>query len=72
MLWIPYWEAVPGFSSVFNFPIFTRPAYSEANSSMIGAIILHGPHQGAQQSTRTGRGKESTSSWKVLSVISTG
>ena len=72
MLWIPNCEAVAGLSSVFNLTILTRPAYSEANWSIMGATIRQGPHQGAQQSTRTGPGKESTSSLKVLSVISTG
>lgn len=44
------------------------PAYSFASSSMSGAIIRHGPHHGAQKSTRTGIGDLSTTSSKVASV----
>jgi hypothetical protein len=72
MLWMPYCEAMAGLSSVFNLAILTRPAYSDANWSMMGATIRHGPHQGAQQSTRTVPGKERTSCLKFRSVISTG
>ena len=41
--------------------------YSAASSSMIGAIILQGPHQGAQKSTNTGTGDLRTISSQVLS-----
>ena len=42
--------------------------YSNASSSMSGAIIRQGPHQGAQKSTSTGTGDLRTSSSKVASV----
>ena len=41
--------------------------YSTASSSISGAIMRHGPHQGAQKSTITGTGLLSTSSSKVVS-----
>src|SRR5437879_5960036 len=44
---------------------------SAAISSSTGATILHGPHQVAQKSTRTGFSLVSTSSAKVLSVTVT-
>src|SRR5882724_2251067 len=44
---------------------------SAAISSSTGATILHGPHQVAQKSTRTGFSLDSTSSAKVLSVTVT-
>src|ERR1700710_1927245 len=45
---------------------------SRAISSRTGATILHGPHQVAQKSTRTGFSLFSTSSLKVESVTLTG
>ena len=42
--------AVSGFSSTSSLPKTISPAYSFASSSMIGATIRQGPHQGAQQS----------------------
>src|SRR5579864_2906535 len=60
--------AVPGLSSVFNFPTFTLPAYSVAMASTVGAMALQGPHQGAQKSTNTGVSDLSTSWSKAPSV----
>lgn len=54
MLRIPYLVAMLGQSSVLSLQQRTFPAYSLASSSITGAIILHGPHHGAQNSTRTG------------------
>src|SRR5688572_29727009 len=39
---------------MLTLPILTRPSYSLASSSRIGATILQGPHHSAQKSTRTG------------------
>src|SRR5204863_7980295 len=47
---------------------------SAASSSSAGAIIRHGPHQAAQQSSRTGRAEDAstTSRAKVASVTASG
>src|SRR4029079_7783082 len=55
---------------MLTLPILAPPRFSEANSSIIGAILRHGPHQGAQKSTSTGSALLSTSFWKLVSVIS--
>jgi hypothetical protein len=52
---------------VFNFTAFNFPAYSSANWSIRGAIIRHGPHHGAQKSTRTGTSDFNTSCSNVWS-----
>lgn len=44
------------------------PPYSAASSSIRGAIMRHGPHQGAQKSMRTGTGDLRTFSSHVASV----
>src|SRR4030095_2860142 len=44
-----------GSASTFTLPIVAWPAISPASSSIIGAIALQGPHQGAQKSSRTGQ-----------------
>src|SRR5262249_48289145 len=49
-----YSVAIFGLSSVFNLPTRAFPRYSPATASTVGAIILQGPHQGAQKSTSTG------------------
>jgi len=54
ILRIPYSAAISPFSSTSHLPMITCPSNSAANSSMIGATILQGPHQGAQKSTTTG------------------
>ena len=41
---------VEGFSSTFSFANRTRPNHSVASSSIIGAIIRHGPHHAAHMS----------------------
>src|SRR5262245_14256456 len=64
--------AVAGFSSTFSFATRTRPAISAASSSIAGAIIRHGPHQGAHRSSNTGSGERSTSAANVASVTVTG
>jgi hypothetical protein len=64
--------AVSGFSSTFSLATLTVRARSAANSSITGAIIRHGPHQGAQQSSKTGRDDCMTSCSKVASVTSAG
>src|ERR1039458_2624055 len=50
----PNCAARPWCSSMFTLPILTLPWYSVASSSRTGGIILHGPHQSAHKSTRTG------------------
>ena len=64
--------AVAGDSSTLSFATRTRPAISDASSSSIGAIIRHGPHQGAHRSSSTGSGERSTSASNVASVTVTG
>uniref|UniRef100_A0A0E0MKE9 Uncharacterized protein n=1 Tax=Oryza punctata TaxID=4537 RepID=A0A0E0MKE9_ORYPU len=49
-----------GESSVFTLQHLIFPPYSLASSSITGAIILHGPHHGAQNSTSTGASLPST------------
>merc|ERR1711991_484 len=60
---------VSGLSSIFNLQILIFPSYSLANSSIIGAIDLHGPHQSAQKSTITGTEHFKTSVSKLSSDI---
>src|SRR6476659_4865780 len=45
-------------------------ACATASSSRTGATARHGPHQGAQKSTRTGLSFWRTSASKVASVVS--
>ena len=45
--------AVAWFSSVSSFPTLISPLEIFASSSTMGPMRLQGPHQGAQQSTRT-------------------
>ncbi len=47
-------SASSGFSSTLTRKIFRRPSYSAAISSKTGSLVLQGPHQEAQKSTRTG------------------
>jgi hypothetical protein len=53
---IPSRCAKAGTSSVFTFATNQRPDPSAAILVISGATILHGPHQGAQKSTNTGKG----------------
>jgi hypothetical protein len=46
------------------------PSSESAISSTMGASILHGPHHGAQKSTRTGSGFSKTRDLKFASVAS--
>ncbi len=72
MLLIPNCCAVAGFWSVLSFATLSLPLNSAEIWSITGATILQGPHQGAQQSKRTGTGESRTSCLKVASVTSTG
>src|SRR5690606_10902927 len=58
---------VSGFASVSSLRISTA-SDSAAISSRTGATFLHGPHQSAQKSTRTGFSDSSTSVWKSASL----
>src|SRR5690606_26027423 len=69
MLITPKRPAVSGLLSTFNLAIFSLSPISPSSSSNTGAIILHGPHQGAQKSTSTV--PDFTSSEKFWSVTST-
>src|SRR5260370_9412286 len=62
---------VPGFSSVFNLPKAIFPLYSLASASITGETRRHGPHQGAQQSTRI-KGYFETKESKLESSTFTG
>src|SRR5262245_8515101 len=64
-----YVAAVCGLSSTLSLTT-RRSSRSDWSSSRCGAMIRHGPHQGAQKSTSTGRSASSTSAWKLLSVTS--
>ena len=72
MLTIPYSRESDSSSSTFTLPTFIFPLYSYAICATVGASILHGPHQLAQKSTRTGISDFNTSSLKLpfVSVIS--
>jgi hypothetical protein len=54
MLKMLYFEASSLFWSTFTLTKLTLSEYSFAISSTIGATALHGPHHGAQKSTKTG------------------
>src|SRR4051812_4984705 len=64
----PYLAAVSWLSSTLS--LTTRRLCSWEISSRTGATMRHGPHQGAQKSTRTGSSASMTSAWKLLSVTS--
>src|SRR5579863_9642728 len=66
---MPYFAAVPGFSSTLSLTIFTLPLSELEISSSAGAIIRHGPHHSAQKSTTTGSLALSTSVSNVASVV---
>src|SRR5207237_4786259 len=57
-------------ASTSSFPTLTRPLYSSAMESMVGARARHGAHHAAQKSTSTGVLAFATSDSKLLSVIS--
>ena len=58
-----------GLSSTLTLVTRRAPAFSRAISSSSGAIILHGPHQGAQKSTSTGTGDWTTARSKLSSLM---
>src|SRR6266850_7793415 len=62
--------AVDPLASTSSFPTLTRPLYSSAMESMVGARARHGAHHAAQKSTSTGVLAFTTSDSKLLSVIS--
>src|SRR4051812_29984514 len=66
----PYFWVTPGASSMSSLPILYLPANSSASPSTIGARTLHGPHQVAVKSTRTGTADLRTSASKLASVSS--
>src|SRR5665213_4068412 len=66
---IPYFAAVPGFSSTLSLTIFTLPLSDVEISSSAGEIMRHGPHHSAQKSTTTGPLALSTSASNVASVV---
>lgn len=68
MLRIPYLPATFGDSSVLSLKQLIFPAYSLAKSSIMGAIIRQGPHQGAQKSTIAGSSLPRTRLSHVVSV----
>ena len=61
-----------GFSSTFTFATLTRPQRCCATAFRTGSIDRQGPHHGAQKSTSTGMGEDSTASAKLESVTTTG
>src|SRR5438876_9362893 len=62
--------AVEPLASTSSLPTLTRPLYSSAIASTVGAIARHGAHQAAQKSTRTVVLDFTTSDSKFASVIS--
>jgi hypothetical protein len=60
-----------GAASTLTLTSLTRPAYSFASRSSAGLTMRHGPHHGAQRSTRTGIDAASTISPKSSSPAST-
>ena len=50
--WTSYFVATAECSSTFSFPKFTFPPNFAARRSITGSIVLHGPHQTAQKSTK--------------------
>src|SRR5262245_3223060 len=51
---MPIWPGIAGCSSIFIFASFTLPSAALTAFSRMGVSCLHGPHHGAQKSTRTG------------------
>ena len=70
--WMPSCPAIAGWSSMFILTS-SHGAFGGANGLLwIGLSVLHGPHHGAQKSTRTGRRRDSsiTSLAKACVVVS--
>ena|SRR5438445_13694168 len=70
MLKTLYLDASSLFWSTFTLKKLSLPENSFAISSTSGATALHGPHHGAQKSTKTGRTDFSTSFSQSLLAIS--
>src|SRR5580693_5785702 len=75
---IPYSAAIASLSSMLTFATVSFPSNSTASSSRMGAIALHGPHHGAQKSTRRGVVDAATAAlnvsvvrWAIFSDIGT-
>src|SRR5688500_7095369 len=70
--WMPSWPAICGCSSMFILTSRTLPRAFRTAFSSTGVSCRHGPHQGAQKSTRTGtvRDASSTSARKLCVVVS--
>src|SRR6266852_6053804 len=64
---MPYFVAMPVFSSTLTLTILTFSPIDPAISSRAGAIMRHGPHHSAQKSTTTGLVALSTSVSNVAS-----
>src|SRR3954470_12116520 len=64
-----YLAAVSWLSSTLSLTMVSS-GRSLAISSSTGATTRHGPHQGAQKSTRTGASDSMTSAWKFASLTS--
>src|SRR5690606_24869678 len=62
MLTTPHSSGRRSLSSVFTRSRRMRPPRSSRAPAIAGAYLRHGPHQGAQNSTRTGRRAERTRS----------
>ena len=58
------------FSSELTLTTFTWPTNSVASASIVGVSARHGPHQGAQKSTSTGRALCATSASQVSELTS--
>src|SRR5215467_4150193 len=65
---MPYCAASYGLLSTFTFPTVACPSNSTASSSIVGVRTRHGPHHGAQKSTRIGCALLRTSREKVASL----
>src|SRR5262245_44773958 len=63
--------AVEPLASTSSLPTLTRPLYSSAIESIVGARARQGAHHAAQKSTSTGVIAFTTSDSKLVSVIST-
>jgi hypothetical protein len=50
--WTSYFVAIEECSSTLSFPKVTLPPNFAARRSTTGSIVLHGPHQTAQKSTK--------------------
>uniref|UniRef100_A0A7C8YMI3 Uncharacterized protein n=1 Tax=Opuntia streptacantha TaxID=393608 RepID=A0A7C8YMI3_OPUST len=65
MLRTPQSVAMLGLSSVLTLKTLSFPAYCFDKSSIVGWMILQGPHHGAQNSTMTGKSDSRTSCFHV-------